>query len=85
MTQLDSIVFDFLTTCATQAEYLYSIGEDSAAELVLKRGDEFAAEYQQEGQDGTFYCTYWRYESESFGVTFEQEHGDPELMFGGIL
>ena len=43
MTQLDSIVFDFLTTCATQAEYLYSIGEDSAAELVLKRGDEFAA------------------------------------------
>ena len=30
------------------------------------------------------YMTYHRYLSESFGVEFEQEHGDEELMFGGV-
>ena len=28
--------------------------------------------------------TYYRYMSESLGVVFEIDHGDPELMFGGI-
>lgn len=30
------------------------------------------------------YMTYYRYLSDSFGVVFEQDHGDEELMFGGI-
>jgi hypothetical protein len=28
--------------------------------------------------------TYHRHMSETLGVEFEMEHGDPELMFGGL-
>ena len=31
-----------------------------------------------------FFMTYHRYMSDSFGVEFEQNHGDEELMFGGV-
>ena len=35
-------------------------------------------------EDEVFYMTYHRHLSDSFGVDFEIEHGDPELMFGGV-
>lgn len=31
-----------------------------------------------------FVMKYHRYISDSFGVAFEIDHGDPELMFGGV-
>ena len=34
--------------------------------------------------EDVLYMTYHRYMSESFGVAFEQDHGDEELMFGGV-
>jgi len=37
-----------------------------------------------DASDEILYMTYHRYVSDSWGVDFEIEHGDPELMFGGI-
>lgn len=59
-----------------------------------KRGDERLKEtllaeakiqaMVMDGADDTFFLTYHRYASDSFGVEFEITHGDPELMFGGV-
>lgn len=39
---------------------------------------------EHEESDEFMINTYHRYLSESYGVVFEQSHGDPELMFGGV-
>ena len=35
-----------------------------------------------DADDEILAMTYYRHLSESFGMVFEVEHGDPELMFG---
>ena len=82
MTQLDSIVAQQLEFYANKA------GECTGKEqqFWVQQGVDLLSEYDSEEEGvGTFWATYWRYESESFGVTCEIEHGDPELMFGGVL
>jgi len=38
-----------------------------------------------DNDDEILAMTYHRHLSESFGMVFESEHGDPELMFGHTL
>jgi len=42
------------------------------------------AEVLDSNDDQVLYMTYHRYLSENWGVEFEIDHGDEELMFGGI-
>ena len=82
MTQTELLIQQQLEFYANKAEQ--TSGEE--CEFWLNQGFDLLREYNAEVEDeGIFTCTYWRYESESFGVTFEQEHGDVELMFGGII
>ena len=37
-----------------------------------------------DSDDDLFFMTYHRYLSDNFGVEFEIDHGDEELMFGGV-
>ena len=37
-----------------------------------------------DSDDDLFFMTYHRYFSDSFGVEFELDHDDDELMFGGV-
>ena len=37
-----------------------------------------------DSDDDLFFMTYHRYLSDNFGVEFEIDHGDEDLMFGGV-
>ena len=52
------------------------------AEFFRSQAEELA--HTLDGGDDTLTMTYHRYLSESFGLVFEEEHGDPELKFGGV-
>ena len=82
MNAIDSLVSQQLEFYADRASQC----DAEEQQFWIKQGLDLLNEYNSEVEgEGTFWATYWRYESESFGVTFEQEHGDPELMFGGVL
>ena len=82
MTQVELLIQQQLEFYAKKAEET----EGTESEFWVQQGFDLLRDYKAETEDeGLFTCTYFRYESESFGVTFEVEHGDPELMFGGIV
>ena len=62
-------------------EQLLSVGDIELAEFFRGQAQELA--YNLENKD-TLTLTYHRWLSDSYGVVFEIEHGDDELMFGGI-
>ena len=82
MHNLDSLAAEFIEQCVERGYELEQLGRKEDAAVMFQRS--FDVANTMDGEDDVFYCTYWRYESESFGVTFEQDHGDPELMFGGV-
>ena len=84
MNNLTELAQDFVEQCASQVKELVSQGREDDAAIAMRRGLDVANSLDEEGTE-TLYVTYWRYESESYGVAFEIEHGDPELMFGGVL
>ena len=65
---------------------------DRASELLDQGNADLADFFQSQAQElansldteETLTMTYHRYLSESFGVVFEQDHGDEELQFGGV-
>ena len=83
MTQLDSLIAQQLEFYADKAGE--SVSEEDQTFWVQQGLDLLNEMNAPTEEEGVFYVTYWRYESESFGVTFEQDHGDPELQFGGII
>ena len=62
-------------------EQLISEGDHELAEFFRVQAEELAHSLDSED---TLTMTYHRYLSESYGVVFEQDHGDEELMFGGV-
>ena len=52
------------------------------AEFFRGQAEELAHNLDSDSE--TLTMTYHRYLSESYGVVFEQDHGDEELMFGGV-
>ena len=65
-----------------RASVLLDQGDTELAEFFRAQAEELA--HTLDGGDDTLTMTYHRYLSESFGVVFEQDHGDEELMFGGL-
>ena len=72
MNAIDSLVSQQLEFYADRASQC----DAEEQQFWIKQGLDLLNEYNSEVEgEGTFWATYWRYESESFGVTFEQEHG----------
>ena len=63
-------------------EQLLDQGDAELAEFFRCQAEELAHTLDSDSEVLTM--TYHRYLSESYGVVFEQDHGDEELMFGGV-
>ena len=63
-------------------EQLLDQGDAELAEFFRSQAEELAHTLDSDSEVLTM--TYHRYLSESYGVVFEQDHGDEELMFGGV-
>ena len=63
-------------------EQLLDQGDAELAEFFRAQAEELAHTLDSDSEVLTM--TYHRYLSESYGVVFEQDHGDEELMFGGV-
>ena len=63
-------------------EQLLDQGDAELAEFFRGQAEELAHTLDSDSEVLTM--TYHRYLSESYGVVFEQDHGDEELMFGGV-
>ncbi len=82
MTALDDLAMERIEHLIDRAKTYRDCGEDTIADTLIEGARELAAE--MDGDGGAFVMRYHRYISDSFGVDFEIDHGDPELMFGGV-
>ena len=63
-------------------EHFADLGDIELAEFFRSQAEEL--DHNLDSDSETLTMTYHRYLSESYGVVFEQDHGDEELMFGGV-
>jgi hypothetical protein len=81
MTEIDNLAIDRIERLVERAAFHEKNGDDSLKEFFLAEAKIQAM--VMDGADGVIFMRYHRYVSDSFGVVFELEHGDHELMFGG--
>ena len=67
-----------------RAKFLKKCGEEGLYDLLIEEARSLASALDND-EEQLFFMRYHRYSSDSFGVTFEIMHGDPELMFGGVV
>ena len=79
---LEELACDRLVELVDQAAWHNNHDNELYRDLCLAEASELKEAMSKD--DDVLYMTYHRYMSESFGVEFEQDHGDPELMFGGV-
>ena len=65
-----------------RASVLLDKGDTELAEFFRSQAEELAHNLDSDSEVLTM--TYHRYLSESFGLVFEEDHGDEELKFGGV-
>jgi hypothetical protein len=82
MTEVDNLAMERIELLCVQAAKLEKLKKFKERELLLKEAHLLARTMDDELD--VFTMTYHRYQSDSFGVAFELDHGDPELMFGGV-
>ena len=80
---LEELICDRMVELIDQAAWHQQHGNELERDLCRAE----ARELKDAASDNNyefFFMMYHRYMSESFGVEFEQDHGDEELMFGGV-
>ena len=82
MTAVNDLAMERIEYLVTRAQHFSDLGDTKTMQLLMADAEELAT--SMDG-DEVLTMTYHRYLSDSFGVEFEQTHGDPELMFGGVL
>jgi hypothetical protein len=82
MTDIENYALERIEILVEQAAHHTLNGDEETSDLLLLEASDLAL--IMDGDDGLFCMKYHRYASESFGAVFEHEHGDPELMFGGV-
>ena len=82
MNQIHNLALARIEGLVDMATRYANLGDESTKEFLL--GEARILAMVMDGADETFYMTYHRYSSDSYGVVFELEHDDPELMFGGV-
>ena len=80
---LVELACDHLDHLTTQAAAHQKAGNDIEKWICIAEVKDLSKALDKE-DDEIFFMTYYRYLSDSFGVEFEIEHGDEELMFGGL-
>lgn len=78
-----NLVLDRIECLVRRAKHLKKHGEESLSEFLLEEARSLASSV--DGGEELFVMKYHRYCSDSFGLDFEIVHGDPELMFGGVV
>lgn len=82
MTDLQNLALERIESLVEMASYHSLNGEEEISDLLLLEASDLAL--IMDGENDLFCMKYHRYVSDSFGVVFEVDHGDPELMFGGV-
>ena len=82
MTQFETLLLQQLEYYAERILFFTEAQPDKELEMFFR--GEAAALLAVENEDEIMALTYHRHLSDSQGVVFELEHGDTELMFGGI-
>ena len=82
MTELENLIADQLELYAERILYFTNV--DPNPELAEFFSNQAQDLLDHEEEDEFQILTYHRHLSDSYGVVFEQAHGDPELMFGGV-
>lgn len=82
MTEADNLAMGRIEHLCVRAAVLSKEGKTLNRELLLQEARALAR-HIDDGEK-LFVMRYHRYLSDSFGVAFEIDHGDPELMFGGV-
>lgn len=79
-----NMAIDYIEHCISRARLLKKRGDDDLSKLLLAKARMLASSMDND-DEGLIFMRYHRYHSDSFGVEFEITHGDPELMFGGVV
>ena len=79
-----NLALDRIEHLVKRAKYMKKRGESEVSEFLLEEARLLAASMDNEDEE-LFVMKYYRYSSDSFGIDFEITHGDPELMFGGVV
>lgn len=79
-----NLALDRIECLVRRAKHLKKHGEESLSEFLLEEARLLATSMDNEDEE-LFVMKYHRYCSDSFGLDFEIVHGDPELMFGGVV
>lgn len=82
MNQIENLVLERIELLVERAAQHSLNGKEKISDLLLLEASDLAL--NMDGGSELFYLRYHRYSSDSFGAVFEHEHGDPELMFGGV-
>ena len=82
MTEADNLAMARIEHLCVRAAVLGKERRTRDRELLLREAKTLAR-HMDDGKE-LFVMKYHRYSSDSFGVAFEIDHGDPELMFGGV-
>ena len=82
MTETDNLAIARIEHLVDRANHFAKAGDSDMREFFLAEAKIQAM--VMDGADNVFKMTYHRYSSDSFGVDFELQHGDEELMFGGV-
>ena len=82
MTETQDLAIDRVDHLVDRANHFAKLGDASMREFFLAEARILAM--AMDGADDVFQMKYHRYASDSFGVEFELQHGDEELMFGGV-
>lgn len=75
---------DRIEHLVSRAKLMERNGDTDLSEFLLGEARSLA-EAMDNDDDEVFVMRYHRYCSDSFGIEFEITHGDPELMFGGVV
>ena len=82
MTEVDNLAMGRIEHLCVRAAVLGKERRIRDRELLLREAKTLARHMDDDGE--LFVMRYHRYASDSFGVAFELDHGDEELMFGGV-
>ena len=78
-----NLALDRIEHLMHRSKYVKKRGKVGLSEFLAEEARLLAA--SMDNGEEVFVMKYHRYCSDSFGVTFEITHGDPELMFGGVV
>jgi hypothetical protein len=82
MTNIENLAMERIEQLVEMAAHHTLKGNEELSDLLLLEASDLAL--IMDGESRLFCMKYHRYVSDSFGVVFELEHGDTELMFGGV-